>query len=934
MLNILEKPLSAIMIYTVLGPTSITSKLIAAIMIAEEHYKYVKFRYKKYFGMMMGTMFLLTSTKLAMSTHIEPNNINEIIYLMSIDDRRMADQMTKLQSKMTYYKIQNLLFVAGVGFVSVFTTYLCPISHLVKCVVLPCQITGLLVNLYNRDLIMAIFRSRSILNNIVTKSTVLILMLLGFPINKNLSENMYCSIMLQESKNLTKKYNNKWSVLERREFGNVSKYDKEISSYWTSKGLQNRKGACCIVTAEDPVKETAMLQCIRLTDVFYLPFIKTITETWGVAKMDDDTHVKSLEKRILNIKNDPIGHNISDMYLIAKNYVLSLTHNDITQNELIHKALSTQGTAGQLSKGSMIEPLWKDSTEKFTAQMWKIIVDFTIEACFITNELPEEFVQYMTYRKQEALEKDETGEVKIPRLMNAPNLYARVVDSVVFGEMNEAIVNSRHYSLPKVGINIFTELRHIILNDSRYSYASIDFSNFDSSQTPSQLFTVCSSRIIYAIEHTNNYKQLSYLLLKYKRHAKRVVYSTCGITLLVLGQQASGDGTTSDDNSERAAIMAALVIIALGGKYINLSENTVSIIEAACQGDDIIFIYDNRLITPEQVREQIMSSAKKMGWVIKPNSFTAGVCKHDGSVYWLSHTINQRRIRNENDKTIPTLNVPLVSRDSTRFLAKWDIAATMENTMSTVNRSKLAGKMLSFIFAGIGNPPVVLSSILMLLLLRSAATTDMKHSFHWSGLTVTTLSEVKLNTLLYQQIKGKLKMVYDSIEVSDSERHIMNGMVSDFNASIRELEEKIGVGLQQYILVVHQNFWNVDNCLNWLVQNYKKMEKRGQISMIPDTFRWWSTETLTGESTKVPHDKEKKIKITGCTYDKEIYEDGESYEPIRVTCKKCTESLKIKDKNITYIEADLECAEYRYKNKTRETHSLGNTRQEASDVVV
>jgi hypothetical protein len=694
----------------------------------------------------------------------------------------------------------------------------------------------------------------------------------------------------------------------------------EIDEYWQEQGLSESKlndesTNVRFKTSEPFNKDSQVYNGIDLSQWYEIPtFINKDICKWGFSDMTDAMHTKSLHKRIASRK---IDYNSRAVRMFNKNLVdmtWNLNKTEITDDEFIYKALGTKGTAGQFSKTSKMEDRWKNKTDKEMFEVWRKLNSRIIDAVACTNNLPEKFVSYMLYRKREILPKDEDGEVKITRLMNSPNLMVRVPDSVVFGKMNEAIINKRNCRIANVGINIFEEMKLIITYDPTKYIIEWDISDFDGGQCAMQLVGNCKARLEYGIRTQQSINELVYLVKRYERHIHKVVRSTSGIEYEVIGQQASGDITTSDHNSEKSAAFVVMVIDKINeklnhhkifreGKRVNsVGRNIVRIgdeASATTHGDD-----GNLQIIKEIVEDNdfglmdiIKNTAESIGWKIKAEEFKLHRSLQDGKNTFLSHGVTIRQLQ-INDHRI---KLGLITRETERLNNKWNYSAELDDYKTKENRMKLTGKMISFMIASLGNPEIMLASALMIMKLRSThKTTIMQYS--WMGVSSGTFENLNAESI----IKLQLPVDFDEevrqvkIKINRNEKNAIREVKKkmeeeiDWLWAIRNIKKpKIKVDI-----IDENDNLSVTNVIEIIKKYYVEMEKHSLISKLTSDERWWMQESKTFERPKIIEgkiitcehtNKDNFIKKSNCKYN------------IKVMCDECYENRREKKYDAIHV---------------------------------
>lgn len=214
---------------------------------------------------------------------------------------------------------------------------------------------------------------------------------------KDLQEAAMCDINRRINK-----YNLQWHQLDRK----YMKSKNEVDQYWVDLGLDVEKftanSQCVRIKAKEPINPQIDSQ-YYFDARDHLPeslWLKTLTQDWRGADMSDKMHVQSLKKRVCGPKYEVDLDAIGEMDNTLNNTLTKMKKHKKTRREYIIKALGTQGTAGQFSKGSDYEDMWKNKNSMESCEIWEKMVAKIFDICMTTNRLPEEIIEYMLYRKR------------------------------------------------------------------------------------------------------------------------------------------------------------------------------------------------------------------------------------------------------------------------------------------------------------------------------------------------------------------------------------------------------------------------------------------------------------------------------------------------------------------------------------------------------
>lgn len=675
-----------------------------------------------------------------------------------------------------------------------------------------------------------------------------------------------------------------------------TKFNKEkindISPYWEAAGLTIPESlailSCVRVKAIDPLKETLHKErsCFKMHKLF-ITDISLIDEAekWNEADLSDVMHCQSILRRVIGNKQEPdLTKNVDFLaYIVAS---LSQLHPvDIPNEELVIKALSTPGSAGQFAKKSQIEKLWKANDNEDMISTWLSAVGEIINATAVTGYIPEEIVEYMLYRKREALPYTPEGKIKVTRLMNAPNLVVRITDSVVLGKLNRDYENKRAMRIPNIGLNIFIEMKMIIVQNTDFKYMELDISDFDGGITSFQILANGYARFKACTSGKQELSELLYLRPRYLKHAIRTVKSTWGISYSVVGQQASGDITTSDDNSEKSAVVAARIVDTCR------SHNLIEDSYVRTHGDDNLTMMKLSETTSISTIKQLATEIiKSTGWQMKPESLIITDGLQNGEPMFLSHSVKEKRFASMSMSR--TLTFATLVRDHERLVAKWSIAAEVDEELSAIASCKLVSKYLSFLMASLGHPDVMMACVVALIKLRSCMIIT-EGQYTWLGVRATTVEDVTLNKMIELQLPVTLTTVYSYIEVTDQEKQTIDLLEVEYNKTLDKLTRETGIRYNTRHLVTQYegSWWNYQCTLESLVCNYIDIDRVTNFKRPAESIKWWESNFFVSPSDFSFIDNTLGS-ITKCDhYDCDIYKTVTIWS-VNYMCDKCWDERK------------------------------------------
>lgn len=696
-----------------------------------------------------------------------------------------------------------------------------------------------------------------------------------------------------------------WATLDNKvknEYYNI----KNIDTYWSNLGLNNKPSNAVVVQATSPdFPKQRERECLRLTNDV-IPFEKTLkqkSDLFYLAIMSDSHHVLSLNKRVLGAKSD-LNLSFCDTFIrIMGETYQNAEYINISKRQSVIKALSTPGSAGEFAKMTTLEPIWKDSTIPLIIKTWIKIMDIILYECAINGKIPQFAIDYRLYRKIEILPFTDEMTHKITRLMNAPNLIARVVDNWVFYPFNESMIINRFNIIPKLGLNITLDISEIIPHYGHWVGFLCDFTDYDGTQHAYQMFGCLIVRIKHLI---NNRSILTedefimkyyYLIKRYEKHIFRDVRSNDGILLHMIGQQASGDITTSDDNSLRSSAYLILVMA-----RINVSVNDLTrleIIRIGASGDDTWLFLNKHYFSKQfvsQVPESMEYISKQLGWKLKMIDFYDSDRKEETvSPDVLSHHIQTSLVV---DKNFNEYKIQTVKRNEQKTWAKWDFSPNQTSKLSNEKCYKLSTKMLSFMTCLFGNTALYFHSLRVLLKVRSGICKMNTDTYSWRNIEKIGINCLDLNNLCESQTSYKWEdLTFLEIQEEDLEetKNALNMIKIETNITI-------------IILTQNKKYFVNFSKLKYNISKFMDQElKKGLVKTKSESVNWWNEILIKPfESTQEANMDESTIKekITTKTAKTSVYKlnlhlckhtqkqfnktkFNNNYNTINVFCNKC-----------------------------------------------
>jgi hypothetical protein len=840
------------------------------------------------------------------------------LILLNTDQRVEERAITKMKVNGTSNILKTCIIML-IGFITLlFICYLVPVNLYFKALIVGKTVITTLANLINIKRHTAI---RTRIGNIKYFATVFLntINLMSIRVAGTYNYNDMNEVLLIQVNNEINRMNKPWDVLDKQMMPHKN---YEINDYWQQLGLTQHqlqsKTKCIRLGADEPLHKNIIRDyCIDIREILNPDsIIVRKSVDWMRSDISDKMHVKSIYKRLCPKKGKINIKNIKRMDEITSELTPLLGNETKKYEDKIISALSTSGTAGQFAKGSSYEEIWKNAQNMEATDIWNDLSKDILNSVYLNNKMEEDLVQYMLYRKKEAVNSS-NGVPKETRVMNAPNLVSRIVDSITFSEYNDALIKAREIVPSSLGMNIFLEMKLIHIRDKRKVYITCDFADYDGSQHPAQGYIAAKSRIMYNIQHNKDEKMTSYILPKYKEHMIRRVKSTSGIYYDVIGQQASGDITTSDDNTLKTTAVMVMILIELVKQEQIVVKNKDNFdliyeIEEGTLGIDITSDDSGLVVIPSDKFDEIIVSkiykqvVESVGWYIKQESFSINIMG-DNTLDYLSHGVSDRFFATNEMKTMMEFRV--LKRPEGKQWGKFCISPEIDNILNTENKSKLMSKYMTLTMVSLGSPLMMLMSLKMMLIFRSTAT-DHKGSYSWAGIKAETIDALELNRCIQLQLGSDCTDRFDWIEIQDNEK-------IDFEIGIKEFEEqlvkvdrldmRIQLDTNRMKVIYNGKFWNYRSTLKIVQSVFNKLDKHGLISAKKDDDKWWNNKenkdgeykpgktNIIGGITKCDHLSNNVVDKFSC---KNKY-------GLRILCSQCYEirtEKRYECVNIKYIE--------------------------------
>lgn len=543
---------------------------------------------------------------------------------------------------------------------------------------------------------------------------------------------MWLVIWFEKQKDI-ERYGYTWEQAERHLMRN------EVSAYWAKAGLRIDDIHTISIQADDPNKEREPLTTgLRLYERFIVPETAVrYAKNYDFARQDDQMHTKAIHKRLAGKKTNP-KLAFLEQQLVKMMFNFNLKPKEESRRKRILQALATSGTAGQWAKHTILETDWKTVENPISIKLWSHLQP--IITCIIAANKARQgdLFTYMLYRKVETLPLDENGNVKTTRLIQAAGLEMRIPDAVIFGDLNDAIAESRDRTYADIGSRLDHEL--VVFLDPYEDTWKItgDFSDYDGSQHPMHMMSCkylrMSNELTYRQDLNELIVRLYYLRNKYRLHVERIVKSSWGITIQMMGQLASGDIVTSDDNTLRSS--AFLYMIDSDYERDSDQQRTKT---AAATGDDIAK-KGTYTQNPLEYAGIAAHKAKNLGYNLKECLFYHSNKRGDSAVR-LGHKVETLVLHTQ----IGPITVPCLARPEIRLYGKLLLSAEVADAGTRKVKEAILAKMMSYIHVLWGMPEIVLICMTIVVQLTGVdlVPSEAQNPYNWNNIFIdrTTISE-------------------------------------------------------------------------------------------------------------------------------------------------------------------------------------------------
>jgi len=520
-----------------------------------------------------------------------------------------------------------------------------------------------------------------------------------------------------------KGYTKDWDEIDRDW---LSGHTENIGEYWRSKGVKNEHNSAVRVMELNAIMERTTERARTGGNDRYLDWdrlvtpphsVKLLTQSYHHSEHTDAMMAKALNKRLLHSKQPVSIRMLKRFYDITVNTYSKYKGLDIGEREGVKRTMRSEGSSGQYAKHTVMEERWKDVNDEFMVDYWVAILPL-VRATVILGTHDQETKEYRIYQKEETLPYDEAGNMKVTRLIQASSLQVRFCDSRPFAYLNDVISEMRFTEVCQVGINMVVEIAHICRARNGYYKTVMDMSQYDSTQHPWQVAACRDARVLHGLNNGMPLDLLVYMGYKYDLQIfKSSVYDD-DIELTICGGQASGDITTSDDNSIRNATFITLVKEELTGRY---GTTTGALITPYTMGDDSITEIPD-CIDKQIVTATVLKVSTALGWSCRELEHS----QPGQHGVFLAHTCRMVSFGLvENNAKYSKL---MLWREGARPIAKLWLSGEKRGKISgTRGRSIIASKALSFAFTLTFMTDILLTCMLVFSLCNTEMLANKEH---------------------------------------------------------------------------------------------------------------------------------------------------------------------------------------------------------------
>jgi len=481
--------------------------------------------------------------------------------------------------------------------------------------------------------------------------------------------------------------------------------ENHIDNYWKQKGLDESKIYSINISTDEPNKEREYSHDdgFDIREIYDPPaFINEEVKKTAFADQSDEMHTKSIHKRLAGFKTSPYQSG-----LMAQFWHMLRWFNkpviEISLEEKIRKSLRTRGTAGEWAKRTILEEIWKTAEDEMSYQIWGKLSLVLIKYIGRGKAIKDKLFCYMMYRKREVLPLDEDGKVKITRLIQAAALEMRIPDAIVFGDFNETMVKNKDTSCSDIGTRIDHDLPKFLDPWETKWTILADFSDFDGHQTAMHMMGCKYIRQINNIMHCNDEEKIvlynRYLKYKYRLHVERKVKTSWGIEVNMMGQLASGDIVTSDDNTMRAGAYLSMVIEKA------VPQELLKAVKIKAAGDDTA-IKGSLMVSSTAVMAAMQIVANQLGYKLKEAILFMPILQGNTPIK-LGHSVEAVAL--QISKFGSVITVPAIIRPKERLYGKMFGCAEVNRSFTTKTGNIIIAKSISYMSMLWAMPEVVMA---------------------------------------------------------------------------------------------------------------------------------------------------------------------------------------------------------------------------------
>lgn len=583
--------------------------------------------------------------------------------------------------------------------------------------------------------------------------------------------------------------NQQWVKLDKLE--QVMNRKSVMQKYWLDLGAMSGEQTATRWIYVEPKKkrldgkEDQRLKLDITRWVMINPIHEIYVKGYRHSVHNDAMFIKAIAKRVIGAKNKiDLKQNERFYKLLIKIYSM-VKPVILDTKKAVEKVLKTKGTAGSFAKHTTLEDKWKNVNEQHMVDIWAKGLSFYRTLIIMNQDDIEEF-RYQIYEKVETLPIADDGQDKTIRLIQAPNLFMRVTDAKIFHYLNEAIPLSRFNDICQIGLNIYRELKYIVFVDIDEFALSMDMGSFDGTQHPYQMKACRDARIAQIINYNLPLEDAIYVAKRYDKQIFRIVEYKGHVKGFILGTQATGDTTTSDDNTMRNATYLRML-----GENLQIKQK-INIKRSFAQGDDSVLIgkVEEDVFNQDDIIKETINTAADIGWIARE-------VKIDRDVKWtgfLAHSVDD--VIFETKKRAKII-IPIITREPTRVIAKFWLSGDKIGKLNQRGKEIMTSKCLSFIYTSIAIPHLWLTATVVALIMQGNINKEMVlESYGWTSKIDNVNLNCKITSIMDLHLSLAIDVEYILITTNEQRDMLNKTIIWATQLLPKKISDKISAAYQ------------------------------------------------------------------------------------------------------------------------------------------